>query len=117
MAVALGTHLIVEVPKLSKKSKGGIILSEDTLNRETQALNVGKIKSMGEHCFSNYQIKPNVGDLVFFIAYAGDRIPTTKDHNIRLIYDEHCRGIVEPGDLDGMEIDFEQDLEKLAAKS
>lgn len=111
MAIALGNHILVEVPKLSKKSKGGIILDTSTINRENEAMNVGKILSCGSKAFEDYEIKPKAGDLVFFIAYAGCKIPTTKDANVRLIYDEHCRAIVEEGDLDGMEIEFEKPLE------
>lgn len=108
MPIALGTHMLVEVPKLSKKSKGGIILDDSTINREQMGLNVGRVISLGEEAFRDRTVKPQVGDMVFFIAYAGDKIPSSKDSNIRLIYDEHCRAIVQEGDLDGMDISFEE---------
>ncbi len=84
-----GWKILVAMPVVKEKTKGGIILTD--LSKDSQAYlnSVGQIIAMGEECYSDRK-KPwcKVGDWVIFGRYAGARISVQKVKMLLLNDDE-----------------------------
>jgi len=77
-----GWRLLVLPFKQKEKTKGGIILAEDTIERSQVASNCGLVLRMGPHCYDKdrYPEGPwcKKGDWIIFARYAGSRINCQK---------------------------------------
>ena len=73
-----GWRLLVLPFKQKEKTKGGIILAEDTIERSQVASTCGLVLDMGPHCYDKerYPEGPwcKKGDWIIFARYAGSRI-------------------------------------------
>ena len=73
-----GWRLLVLPFKQKEKTKGGIILAEDTIERSQVASTCGLVLDMGPHCYDKerYPEGPwcKKGDWIVFARYAGSRI-------------------------------------------
>ena len=47
----MGYHLLIAMPKVEEKTKGGVILPGDAKNREDIASIVGKVVSVGQDAY------------------------------------------------------------------
>ncbi len=70
-----GWRLLVLPFKMKEKTKGGVILAEDTLERQQVASQVGLVLAMGPQCYKDKERYPEgpwckVNDWVMFARYA-----------------------------------------------
>ena len=74
-----GWRLLVLPFKMKEKTKGGVILAEDTLERQQVASQVGLVMAMGSQCYKDKERYPEgpwckEKDWIMFARYAGSRI-------------------------------------------
>lgn len=73
-----GWRILVLPFKQKEKTKGGLILAEDTIERSQVASTCGLVLDMGPHCYDKerYPEGPwcKKGDWIVFARYAGSRI-------------------------------------------
>ena len=74
-----GWRILVLPFKIDEKTKGGVILGQDTIERQQVASQCGNVLAMGSECYRDKKRYPNgpwckVGDWVVFARYAGSRI-------------------------------------------
>ena len=74
-----GWRLLVLPFKMKEKTKGGVILAEDTLERQQVASQVGLVMAMGPQCYKDKERYPEgpwckEKDWIMFARYAGSRI-------------------------------------------
>ena len=98
-----GWRLLVLPFKQKGKTKGGIILADDTIERSQVASTCGLILDMGPHCYDKerYPEGPwcKKGDWIVFARYAGSRIKIDGGE-VRLLNDDEILATVEnPEDI------------------
>ena len=86
-----------------EKTKGGIILAEDTIERSQVASTCGLVLDMGPHCYDKERFPEGPwckkGDWIIFARYAGSRIKIDGGE-IRLLNDDEILATVEnPEDI------------------
>ena len=74
-----GWRMIVLPFKMKEKTEGGVLLGQETLERQQVASQCGNVLAMGSECFQDKKRYPNgpwckIGDWVVFARYAGSRI-------------------------------------------
>ncbi len=97
---AVGDIVLVAIKSAEEKSKGGIILPQDNVNKMTEAATEGVMISCGSKVFDflddDAVDTPAVGDNVIFTKYAGVRINEDNElEEYRLIRDKDILGIKE----------------------
>lgn len=66
----LGFRILVQTEAaLEKTTAGGIILTEEYVNKEAARVTEGIIVDMGSRAFEDMPIKPEIGDKIAFQAY------------------------------------------------
>ena len=98
-----GWRILVLPFKQKEKTKGGIILAEDTIERSQVASTFGLVLGMGPHCYDKerYPEGPwcKKGDWIIFARYAGSRIKIDGGE-IRILNDDEILATVEnPEDI------------------
>ena len=76
---ATGWRILVLPFKMKEKTEGGVLLGQETLERQQVASQCGNVLAMGAECYRDKQRYPTgpwckVGDWVVFARYAGSRI-------------------------------------------
>ena len=99
-----GWRLLVLPFKMKEKTKGGVILAEDTLERQQVASQVGLVLAMGPQCYKDKERYPEgpwckVNDWVMFARYAGSRIKIDGGEMRLLNDDEVLATIDSPEDI------------------
>lgn len=85
----------VRVVKNDNVTKGGILLTEATANKEKMACDAGVVLDCGPDAFSDYkEDRIKVGSVVLFARYAGSIIPGTEDRE-RIINDVDIYGLAD----------------------
>ena len=74
-----GWRILVLPFKIDEKTKGGVLLGQETIERQQVASQCGNVLAMGSECYQDKKRYPNgpwckVGDWVVFARYAGSRI-------------------------------------------
>ena len=74
-----GWRILVLPFKMKEKTDGGVILGQDTIERQQVGSQCGNVLAMGSECYRDKKRYPNgpwckVGDWVVFARYAGSRI-------------------------------------------
>merc|ERR1712138_355652 len=74
-----GWRMLVLPFRMDEKTKGGLLLGNETLDRQQVASQCGNVLAMGDACYKDKERYPNgpwckVGDWVVFARYAGSRI-------------------------------------------
>ena len=74
-----GWRMLVLPFRMNEKTKGGILLGGETIDRQQVASQCGSVLAMGDACYVDKERYPNgpwskVGDWVVFARYAGSRI-------------------------------------------
>ena len=98
-----GWRLLVLPFKMKEKTKGGIIMSETTIERQQVASQCGLVLAMGEQCYDKerYPEGPwcKKGQWVVFARYAGSRIQIDGGE-VRLLNDDEILATIEnPEDI------------------
>ena len=98
-----GWRILVLPFKQKEKTKGGILLADETVERSQVASTCGLVLRMGPHCYDKerYPEGPwcKKGDWIIFARYAGSRIKIDGGE-IRLLNDDEVLATVEnPEDI------------------
>ena len=99
-----GWRLLVLPFKMKEKTKGGVILAEDTLERQQVASQVGLVMAMGPDCYADKDRYPEgpwckEKDWVMFARYAGSRIKI-EGGEMRLLNDDEVLATIDsPEDI------------------
>ena len=99
-----GWRMLVLPFKIKEKTKGGVILAEDTLERQQVASQVGLVMAMGPQCYKDKDRFPEgpwckEKDWVMFARYAGSRIKIDGGEMRLLNDDEVLATIDSPEDI------------------
>ena len=99
-----GWRMLVLPFKMKDKTKGGVILAEDTLERQQVASQVGLVMAMGPQCYKDKERYPEgpwckEKDWVMFARYAGSRIKI-EGGEMRLLNDDEILATIDsPEDI------------------
>ena len=99
-----GWRILVLPFKMGEKTKGGIFMGQDTLEKQQVASQCGNVLAMGPDCYwdkDRYTQGPwcKVGDWVMFARYAGSRIKI-EGGEVRLLNDDEILATIKnPEDI------------------
>ena len=99
-----GWRMLVLPFKMKEKTKGGVILAEDTLERQQVASQVGLVMAMGPQCYKDKERYPEgpwckEKDWIMFARYAGSRIKI-EGGELRLLNDDEVLATIDsPEDI------------------
>ena len=99
-----GWRMLVLPFKMKDKTKGGVILAEDTLERQQVASQVGLVMAMGPQCYKDKERYPEgpwckEKDWIMFARYAGSRIKI-EGGEMRLLNDDEILATIDsPEDI------------------
>ena len=99
-----GWRLLVLPFKMKEKTKGGVILAEDTLERQQVASQVGLVMAMGPQCYKDKERYPEgpwckEKDWIMFARYAGSRFKI-EGGELRLLNDDEVLATIDsPEDI------------------
>ena len=90
--------------KMNEKTKGGVLLGQETLDRQQVASQCGSVLAMGDACYRDKERYPHgpwcaVGDWVVFARYAGSRIEIEGGEVRLLNEDEILATVQDPTDI------------------
>ena len=99
-----GWRILVLPFKMNEKTKGGVLIGSDTIERQRVASQCGNVLAMGESCYSDKNRYPTgpwskVGDWVIFARYAGSRIEIEGGEVRLLNEDEVLATVKHPTDI------------------
>ena len=99
-----GWRMLVLPFKMNEKTKGGVLLGQETLERQQVGSQCGNVLAMGPDCYNDkdrFREGPwcKVGDWVVFARYAGSRIEI-EGWEVRLLNDDEVLATVQdPTDI------------------
>ena len=99
-----GWRMLVLPFRIDEKTKGGILLGNETVDRQQVASQCGSVLAMGDACYVDKERYPNgpwckVDDWVIFARYAGSRIQI-EGGEIRLLNEDEILATVKnPEDI------------------
>ena len=99
-----GWRLLVLPFQMDEKTKGGLLLGQDTLERQQVASQCGNVLAMGPDCYRDTKRYPKgpwckTGDWVMFARYAGSRIKI-EGGEVRLLNDDEILATIKnPEDI------------------
>ena len=99
-----GWRILVLPFKMGEKTKGGILMGQDTVEKQQVASQCGNVLAMGPDCYRDkdrYKQGPwcKVGDWVMFARYAGSRIKI-EGGEVRLLNDDEILATIKnPEDI------------------
>ena len=99
-----GWRILVLPFKMNEKTKGGVLLGQETLDRQQVASQCGNVIAMGDACYVDKERYPKgpwckVGDWVIFARYAGSRIEIEGGEVRLLNEDEVLATVQDPTDI------------------
>ena len=94
-----GWKILVAMPDYAKRTKGGIELPDEYVQREEMASPVGYVVALGESCYQDKARFPGgaycqPGDFIIMRPYSGTRV-VLHDKEFRFINDDTVDGTVE----------------------
>lgn len=94
-----GWKILVAMPDYARKTKGGIELPDEYVDREEMASPVGYVVALGDSCYKDTKRFPNgsyckAGDFIVMRPYSGTRV-VIHDKEFRFINDDTVEGTVE----------------------
>ena len=94
-----GWRILVLPFKMGEKTKGGVLLGQETLDRQQVASQCGNVIAMGDSCYKDKERYPSgpwckVGDWVIFARYAGSRIEI-EGGEVRLLNEDEVLATVQ----------------------
>ena len=99
-----GWRILVLPFRMDEKTKGGILVGQEALDRQQVASQCGNVLAMGTHCYKDKERYPDgpwckVDDWVIFARYAGSRIQI-EGGEIRLLNEDEILATVKnPEDI------------------
>ena len=99
-----GWRILVLPFRMDEKTKGGILMGQETIDRQQVASQCGNVLAMGPHCYKDKERYPEgpwckVDDWVIFARYAGSRIQI-EGGEIRLLNEDEILATVKnPEDI------------------
>ena len=99
-----GWRILVLPVRMDEKTKGGILVGAETVDRQQVASQCGNVIAMGDSCYKDKERYPNgpwcqVDDWVIFARYAGSRIQI-EGGEIRLLNEDEILATVKnPEDI------------------
>ena len=99
-----GWRMVLFPLKLQGKTKGGVLLTDDTVTESQVTTNICKVLKMGPECYKDKEKFPSgpwckEGDWVLITRYAGSRI-RIEDGELRIINDDEIIATVkDPRDI------------------
>ena len=98
-----GWRILVLPFKMAAKTKGGLFLSEETIERQQVGSNCGLVLEMGPHCYDKDKFPEGPwskkGDWIVFARYAGSRI-MIDGGEVRLLNDDEVLATIKnPEDI------------------
>ena len=99
-----GWRMLVLPFKMNEKTKGGVLLGQETIERQQVGSQCGNVLAMGPDCYSDkdrFTQGPwcKVGDWIVFARYAGSRIEI-EGGEVRLLNDDEVLATVQdPTDI------------------
>ena len=99
-----GWRILVLPFKMKEKTKGGIIMGQDTLEKQQVASQCGNVLAMGPDAYGDKKRFPDgpwckVGDWIMFARYAGSRIKI-EGGEVRLLNDDEVLATIKnPEDI------------------
>ena len=98
-----GWRMLLLPFKMKEKTKGGLILGQETLEKQQVASQCGLVLAMGPHCYDKEKFPEGPwckqGDWVVFARYAGSRIQIDGGEVSLLNDDEVLATIDNPEDI------------------
>ena len=99
-----GWRILVLPFKIKEKTKGGVLLGQETIERQQVASQCGSVLAMGPHCYRDKERYPDgpwckVNDWVVFARYAGSRIDIEGGEVRLLNEDEILATVKNPEDI------------------
>jgi len=99
-----GWRILVLPFKIDEKTKGGVLLGKETVERQQVASQCGNVLAMGGSCYSDKERYPEgpwckIGDWVVFARYAGSRIEIEGGEVRLLNEDEVLATVKDPTDI------------------
>lgn len=96
LPVPKGYRVLIVVPEIEEKTKGGIIRPDVLKSKEETASIVGQVLAMGSDCYADPDKFPSgpycrIGDWIMFRAYSGTRFKVA-GKEFRLINDDTVEG-------------------------
>ena len=93
-----GWRMLVLPFKMNEKTKGGLILAQESLDKARIATNCGYVIKMGPMAYGDKEKFPSgpwckEGDWVIFARYAGSRLPI-EGGEVRLLNDDEVLGTI-----------------------
>ena len=94
-----GYRILIAIPDKEKKTEGGILKAQETLNYEEVSSIVGFVMKMGTDCYKDETRFPTgpwcqVGDFVLFRSFSGTRIKIHGEE-FRMINDDNVEAVVD----------------------
>ena len=94
-----GWRILVLPFKMKEKTEGGVLLGQETLERQQVASQCGNVLAMGSECYRDKERYPTgpwckVGDWVVFARYAGSRIEI-EGGEVRLLNEDEVLAIIQ----------------------
>jgi len=98
LPVPSGWRLLVLPFTPREKTKGGILIAQESLDKLRVATNCGYVLSMGPLAYQDKEKYPtgpwcNVGEWVIFARYAGSRLPI-EGGEVRILNDDEVLGTI-----------------------
>ena len=99
-----GWRMVLFPLKLKGKTKGGVLLTDDTVSESQVTTNICKVLKMGPECYKDKEKFPSgpwckEGDWVLITRYAGSRI-RIDGGELRIINDDEILAVVDdPRDI------------------
>ena len=99
-----GWRILVLPFRIKEKTKGGVLLGQETIERQQVASQCGSVLAMGPHCYNDKERYPDgpwckVNDWVVFARYAGSRIEIEGGEVRLLNEDEILATVKNPEDI------------------
>ena len=69
--IPIDSFILVLMDSVNEKTKGGIILPEQTKDRESASVNKCTLVAFGDDCFNTWNEKPKIGQRLMIMQYAG----------------------------------------------
>lgn len=93
-----GYRILVAIPDLQEKTKGGIFIPDELKDREKTASIFGLVVAMGPDCYTDTAKFPtgrwcSLGDFVLFRSYSGTRF-RIDGQEFRIINDDTVEAVV-----------------------
>ena len=99
-----GWRILILPFKMKEKTKGGILMGQDTLERQQVASQCANVLAVGPHAYQDKKRFPDgpwckVGDWIMFARYAGSRIKI-EGGEVRLLNDDEVLATIKnPEDI------------------